>query len=52
MELQAGFNLCFYGFGSKRAVLRDLAMRQLTDGPVVEINGFMPGPKLKKALAM
>ena len=52
MELHAGFNLCFYGFGSKRAVLRDLVMQQLTDGPVVEINGFMPGPKLKKALAM
>ena len=48
--LHAGFNLCFYGFGSKRAVLRDFAMTQLTDGAVVEINGFMPGLKLKAAL--
>jgi len=51
-ELHAGFNLCCYGFGSKRSVLRDFAWQQLTDGPVVEINGFMPGPRLLyKALA-
>ena len=50
-ELHAGFNLCFYGFGSKRALLRDFAQTKLKDGAVVEINGFMPGLKLKKVLA-
>ena len=50
-ELHAGFNLCYYGFGSKRALLRDFAQTKLKDGAVVEINGFMPGVKLKRVLA-
>lgn len=51
-ELDQGFNLVFYGFGSKRAVLNDFASQELARrGHVVVVNGFHPNTTLKDVLA-
>lgn len=51
-ELDQGFNLIFYGFGSKRAVLNDFASQELARrGHVVVVNGFHPNTTLKDVLA-
>ncbi|KAF9221727.1 origin recognition complex subunit 2, partial [Gyrodon lividus] len=51
-ELEQGFNLLFYGFGSKRAVLNTFATTCLaTRGHVVAVNGFHPHTTLKDVLA-
>ena len=51
-ELEQGFNLIFYGFGSKRAVLNDFASQTLARrGHVVVVNGFHPNTTLKDMLA-
>ncbi|WVQ76336.1 hypothetical protein IAR50_006001 [Cryptococcus sp. DSM 104548] len=43
-ELEAGFNLLFYGFGSKRPTLNLFAQQELVKrGHVVVINGTFPG---------
>ncbi|ODN75991.1 hypothetical protein L202_05957 [Cryptococcus amylolentus CBS 6039] len=43
-ELEAGFNLLFYGFGSKRPTLNLFAQEELAKkGHVVVINGTFPG---------
>ncbi|KAI0933506.1 hypothetical protein AcV5_005634 [Taiwanofungus camphoratus] len=51
-ELREGFNLLFYGYGSKRDILnafaRDLAKRK---GHVVVANGFQPSFALKDLLS-
>jgi hypothetical protein len=39
--LSAGFNLCLYGYGSKRSLLEDFAQSHLTDGSVTIANGYM-----------
>ncbi|KAJ3092452.1 Origin recognition complex subunit 2 [Quaeritorhiza haematococci] len=41
-ELKSGFNLLFYGFGSKVELLNDFARKFLRDGPVMIIEGFHP----------
>eukprot|EP00842_Homolaphlyctis_polyrhiza_P006823 jgi/Hompol1/72/HPOL_004282-RA len=50
-ELDAGFNLLLYGFGSKRQMLQDFAHEVLCDAPVVVINGFFPSISLKDILS-
>lgn len=51
-ELDQGFNLVFYGFGSKRAVLNDFASKELAHrGHVVVVNGYHPNTVLKDVLA-
>ncbi|KAI6002246.1 origin recognition complex subunit 2-domain-containing protein [Pisolithus orientalis] len=51
-ELAEGFNLLFYGFGSKRAILNKLATECLAKkGHVVVVNGFQPNTTLKDILA-
>ncbi|KAF7722437.1 Origin recognition complex subunit 2 [Apophysomyces ossiformis] len=49
-EMHAGFNLLFYGFGSKRRLLNSFVQTMLTDGPVVVINGFFPTITIKDIL--
>ncbi|KAJ1978552.1 Origin recognition complex subunit 2 [Dimargaris xerosporica] len=41
-ELQSGFNLLFYGFGSKRLLLTQFAQELLSDAPVLVVNGYFP----------
>ncbi|KAL5512966.1 ORC2 [Sanghuangporus vaninii] len=50
-ELASGFNLLFYGFGSKRKVLNDFARRCAKKGHVVVANAFFPNFTLKDFLA-
>lgn len=51
-ELAEGFNLLFYGFGSKRAILNKFATECLAKkGHVVVVNGFQPNITLKDILA-
>ncbi|KAI8647909.1 origin recognition complex subunit 2-domain-containing protein [Parasitella parasitica] len=49
-ELQSGFNLLFYGYGSKRNLLNEFAQAALTDGPMVVVNGFFPAISIKDIL--
>ncbi|KAI3658840.1 hypothetical protein MP638_005846 [Amoeboaphelidium occidentale] len=43
VQLKAGFNLAFYGFGSKKAMLDQFAKQWLqSDGHVITLNGFSP----------
>ncbi|KAJ8651551.1 hypothetical protein O0I10_012889 [Lichtheimia ornata] len=49
-ELNAGFNLLFYGYGSKRRLLNKFAQEILTDGPLLVINGFFPSITIKDIL--
>ncbi|KAG8862447.1 Origin recognition complex subunit 2 [Tulasnella sp. 330] len=51
MELQAGFNLLFYGFGSKRETLNQFARQFCAKkGDVVVLNGYRPGIGVKELL--
>ncbi|KAI6037959.1 origin recognition complex, subunit 2 [Pisolithus marmoratus] len=51
-ELAEGFNLLFYGFGSKRTILNRFATGCLAKkGHVVVVNGFQPNTTLKDILA-
>jgi origin recognition complex subunit 2 len=38
--LRRGFNLLFYGFGSKKQLLTEFARSWLSDGPIVIVNGY------------
>ncbi|KAJ1667096.1 Origin recognition complex subunit 2 [Coemansia sp. RSA 1813] len=49
-ELDCGFNLVFYGYGSKRRLLNSFATQMAADAPVVIINGFFPALNLKHSL--
>ncbi|CEP10219.1 hypothetical protein [Parasitella parasitica] len=49
-ELQSGFNLLFYGYGSKRNLLNEFAKTALTDGPMIVVNGFFPTISIKDIL--
>ncbi|GAA5811699.1 hypothetical protein MFLAVUS_005140 [Mucor flavus] len=49
-ELQSGFNLVFYGYGSKRKLLNEFAESALTDGPLIVVNGFFPSISIKDIL--
>lgn len=51
-ELDQGFNLIFYGFGSKRSALNNFASKELAHrGHVVVVNGYHPNITLKDVLA-
>lgn len=49
-ELQSGFNLLFYGYGSKRRLLNEFASATLKDGATLIINGFFPSITVKDIL--
>ncbi|ORX85777.1 ORC2-domain-containing protein [Anaeromyces robustus] len=49
-ELVMGFNLAFYGFGSKINLLTKFAKEMLNDSPVFVINGFSPAVSVKSVL--
>ncbi|KAJ2698182.1 Origin recognition complex subunit 2 [Coemansia sp. IMI 209128] len=49
-EMTCGFNLVFYGYGSKRRLMNSLATELATDAPAVIINGFFPTLNLKQSL--
>ena len=49
-ELNEGFNILCYGFGSKRRVLNQFAAKCSTLGHVVVVNGFQPDLGLKDVL--
>ncbi|CAM6124302.1 unnamed protein product [Calypogeia fissa] len=46
-QLKCGFGLLLYGFGSKKALLEDFASSELSDGPAVVVNGYLPTVKVK-----
>ncbi|KIR37288.1 origin recognition complex subunit 2 [Cryptococcus deuterogattii MMRL2647] len=51
-ELETGFNLLFYGFGSKRPTLNLFAQKCLAKkGHVVVVNGFFPGLGIRDVLS-
>lgn len=51
-ELETGFNLLLYGYGSKRRLVNRFATETLNDlGDVVVVNGTFPGLGLKDVLA-
>ncbi|KAG4097569.1 ORC2-domain-containing protein [Neocallimastix lanati (nom. inval.)] len=49
-ELVMGFNLAFYGFGSKINLLTKFAKEMLNESPVFVINGFSPAVSIKAIL--
>ncbi|KAJ2627363.1 Origin recognition complex subunit 2 [Coemansia sp. RSA 1694] len=49
-EMSCGFNLVFYGYGSKRRLMNSFATELAADAPVVIINGFFPTLNLKQSL--
>jgi len=49
-ELQRGFNLLFYGYGSKKVLLMKFAKEVLGDCPQVVVNGYFPGITPKSVL--
>jgi origin recognition complex subunit 2 len=51
LELAEGFNLLFYGLGSKRAVLNDLARACSTRAHVLVLNAFLPAFSVRDILA-
>ena len=50
-ELSQGFNLLFYGFGSKKGLSTQFASRALTDAPVLVVNGYFPSVTVRTVLA-
>ncbi|CAG8613568.1 3363_t:CDS:1 [Paraglomus brasilianum] len=50
-ELTNGFNLVFYGYGSKRQLLTLFAKTVLKDKPLLVVNGCFPSVSLKNILA-
>jgi origin recognition complex subunit 2 len=51
LELEQGFNLCFYGYGSKRGVINAFARSKCAKrGHVVVVNGYIPSLRVKDIL--
>jgi hypothetical protein len=48
--LRRGFNLLFYGFGSKKSLLTEFARHWLSDGPILVVNGYNPQFHMKHLL--
>ncbi|KAK1931326.1 Origin recognition complex subunit 2 [Phytophthora citrophthora] len=46
-ELLAGYNLLFYGVGSKLKLLQDFADEYLSEGVVLQVHGYLPVVSLK-----
>ncbi|CAG8750546.1 22954_t:CDS:1, partial [Gigaspora rosea] len=42
LELRSGFNILFYGYGSKKELLGEFSEVYLRDQPLIVINGFYP----------
>lgn len=42
LELRSGFNILFYGYGSKKELLDEFSEVYLRDQPLIVINGFYP----------
>lgn len=49
-DLLSGYNLLFYGVGSKKALLEHFAATSLTDTTAVCINGYLPSVSLKQVI--
>ncbi|KAJ3038239.1 Origin recognition complex subunit 2 [Rhizophlyctis rosea] len=49
-ELSQGFNLLFYGFGSKRSLLNSFAEFCLSSHPVITVNGYHPTCSISQIL--
>ena len=49
-QLEHGFNVLCYGFGSKKAVLMGFASRRLKDVPQIVVNGYFPSLHIKQIL--
>ncbi|KAJ3300625.1 Origin recognition complex subunit 2 [Borealophlyctis nickersoniae] len=49
-ELSCGFNLLFYGYGSKRELLTNFATTMLADSPLLIVNGYHPTATIKDVL--
>ncbi|KAJ2230566.1 Origin recognition complex subunit 2 [Coemansia sp. RSA 485] len=49
-ELSCGFNLVFYGYGSKRRLLNSLATKLSAKAPAVIVNGYFPTLNFKQTL--
>jgi origin recognition complex subunit 2 len=50
-QLGQGFNLCFYGFGSKRKLLTAFVEAHLSAHPLIVVNGFFPRTSVKAVVA-
>ncbi|KAJ1911786.1 Origin recognition complex subunit 2 [Mycoemilia scoparia] len=50
-EIQCGYNLVFYGYGSKRNLLNKFSTQVLTDAPVIIVNGYFPSLNLRTILS-
>ncbi|KAI9105004.1 origin recognition complex subunit 2-domain-containing protein [Phlyctochytrium arcticum] len=50
-ELSQGFNLLFYGYGSKRNLVNKFATETLNDFPLIVVNGFFPSLNIRFILA-
>ncbi|RIB28897.1 origin recognition complex, subunit 2, partial [Gigaspora rosea] len=48
IELKSGFNLLFYGYGSKKKLLEEFSETYLRDRPLLVINGFLSKLKIKE----
>ncbi|RIB28899.1 origin recognition complex subunit 2-domain-containing protein [Gigaspora rosea] len=48
IELMSGFNLLFYGYGSKKKLLEEFSEAYLRDRPLLVINGFLSKLKIKE----
>ncbi|CAG8664641.1 3094_t:CDS:1 [Gigaspora margarita] len=48
IELKSGFNLLFYGYGSKKKLLEEFSQAYLRDRPLLVINGFLSKLKIKE----
>jgi len=48
--MSGGFNLLFYGYGSKRLLLETFATEACKDGTVIVVKGFLPSTTPKKIL--
>lgn len=51
LELEEGFNILVYGYGSKRAVLNDFARYLKPNGHVVVVDGHYPQLTLREVLS-
>eukprot|EP00742_Colponemidia_sp_Colp-10_P000926 GILJ01001004.1.p1 GENE.GILJ01001004.1~~GILJ01001004.1.p1 ORF type:complete len:475 (-),score=88.22 GILJ01001004.1:191-1615(-) len=49
-QLLSGFNLLFFGYGSKKILLQNFASSVLEDAPLVMVNGYFPGLVIKQVL--
>ncbi len=50
MELRHGFNLLFYGVGSKKGIVEEFVTKCCLDGPQFIIHGFSPTISIKEIL--